>query len=99
MNERQVPVITTLSAIILYPDPPFIVPQVKTPASRGSLDLETTDCNVVTKVAATTTESTVYCGAAPCPPFPLTEIENLSLAAIIGPFRAPTRPNESYDHR
>ena len=72
-----------------------MVPHVSTPASSGSLLRDTTVCSVVTTFAATTTASTVDCGAAPWPPLPVTWISNLSLAAIMGPLRAPTRPSAS----
>ena len=72
--------------------PAWQLPTVTTATSPGVTSRDTMVCSRTMIMAASTTGSTVFCGAAPWPPRPYTVILMLSAAAMNGPERVRTVP-------
>jgi len=67
--------------MMLYLDPPWIEPTVRTAGSSGSFSREISVCQASTVRAAITTGSTVASGCAPWPPFPYSHTSTESTLA------------------
>ena len=75
--------------------PPSTFPSVITALSVGETERATIVCSATTSCAATTTASTVPCGADAWPPVPRTMNWRSSLFAVTGPRAQPIVPAEA----
>ena len=95
-NVRMVPVITTLSGMMLPRTPPWMVAIVTTAgAAVTSIWRDVIDCSALTIWVATTTGSTPRHGYAPCVCLPCTVMLSPSAAAIAPPALYETAPASS----
>ena len=92
---RMLPEIRTSDAMTFGATPPSIRPSVSTALSVGDTLRLTSIWSAVTSCAATTTGSTVPCGAEAWPPVPRTSSSTESEFAVTGPAAQPRVPADA----